>query len=222
MVDRRWLSIRHSNSHLDKGTIVDKINLLALTLAMLISPYSMAEGISKDDYKAGKDKIAAEYKVAKSGCTSFSGNPKDICVAEAKGNEKIARAELEASYKPTAKTHYQARVARAEADYAVAKERCDDKAGNAKDICVKEAKAAEIAAKADAKAQMKSVDANATASDKSADARSKASEQVGDARKDATADKRDADYAVAKEKCDTYAGSAKDGCLKQAKADFGK
>jgi hypothetical protein len=201
---------------------VEKINLLALTLAMLFSPHSMAEGISRDDYKAGKNKIAAEYKSTKAGCASFSGNPKDICVAEAKGNEKIARAELEASYEPTAKRHYQALVARAEADLSVAKERCDDKTGNAKDICVKEAKAAEIAAKADAKAQMKTADANATSSDKSADARSKASEQVTEARKDATADKRDADFAVAKEKCDTYAGSAKDVCLKQAKTDFAR
>jgi len=198
------------------------INMIALAVSLAFSAGAMAAGISEDDYKAGKNKIAAEYKSAKAGCASFSGNPKDICVAEVKGNERIARAELEASYKPTAKTHYQARVARAAADYAVAKERCDDKAGNAKDICVKEAKAAEVAAKADAKAQMKTTDANAKASDKSADARSKASNQATDARKDATEDKRDAEYAVAKEKCDTYAGSVKDGCLKQANADFGK
>lgn len=201
---------------------MNNISILALTLAMLFSPHSMAEGISKDDYKAGKDKISAEYKAAKTGCATFSGNPKDICVAEAKGNEKIARAELEASYKPTSKSHYQALVARAEADLSVAKERCDDQAGNAKDVCLKEAKAAETTAKANAKAQMKTSDANATASDKSADARSKASSEIKDARKDAMADKRDAEYAVAKEKCDTYAGSAKDGCLQQAKAAFGK
>jgi hypothetical protein len=42
-------------------------------------------------------------------------------------------------------------VAKAEADYRVAKERCDDQAGNVKDVCLEEAKAAEAAAKADAK-----------------------------------------------------------------------
>jgi hypothetical protein len=37
--------------------------------------------------------------------------------------------------------------AKSEADYRVAKERCDDKSGNPKDICVEEAKAAQATAK---------------------------------------------------------------------------
>jgi hypothetical protein len=198
------------------------ISVIALALGFAFSAGSMAEGISKDNYKAGKDKIAAEYKSAKAGCASLSGNPNDICVAEAKGNEKVAKAELEASYKPTQKTRYQVRIAKAEADYAVAKERCDDVAGNAKDVCVKQAKATETTAKADAKAHMKTSDANATANEKSAEARSQANNQAAAARKDAAADKLDAQYAVAKEKCDTYADGAKDRCLEQAKARFGK
>lgn len=103
---------------------------------------------------------------------------------------------------PPPDARYQAFVARAEADYGVAKERCDDRAGNTKDVGMKEAKSAETAAKADAKAQMKTSDANATANDKSADAR-----------KDATAEKLEAEYKVAKEKCDTYRERA--GCLRE-------
>ena len=113
----------------------------------------MAQGMAKADYQAGKGAITAEYKSARAACNSFSGNANDICVLEAKGKERVALAELEASYKPGAKTKYDARVAKAEADYSVAKERCDDLAGNPKDVCVKEAKAAQISAKADAKAQ---------------------------------------------------------------------
>jgi len=199
-----------------------KFKVIALALGFAFSAGAMAQSMAKDDYKAGKDKIAAEYKTSKAGCASLSGNANDICVADAKGKEKVALAELEAGYQPSPKTRYQARVARAEADYAVAKERCDDAAGNAKDICLKEAKAAEITAQADAKAQMKTSDANDTANEKTADARSKANNQSADARKDATAAKLDAEYAVAKEKCDTYAGSAKDHCLEQAKLRFGK
>jgi hypothetical protein len=198
------------------------INVIALALSLAFSAGALAQGMSKNDYKAGKDRIAAEYKSAKAGCASLSGNPNDICMAEAKGREKVARAELDASYKPTVKSHYQARIAKAEAAYAVAKERCDDLAGNAKDVCVTEAKAAQTAAKADAKAQMKTSDANAVANEKSADARSKANDQAADARKEATQDKLDAQYEVAKQQCDTYAGSAKDLCLDQAKARFGK
>ncbi len=198
------------------------INFVALALGFAFSAGSMAEGISKGDYKAGKDSIAAEYKSAKASCTSLSGNSNDICEAEARGKEKIAMAELEASYEPTEKNHYDARVAKAEANYAVAKERCDDLAGNTRDVCMKEAKAAETAAKADAKAQMKTSNANATANEKSVDARSTANSKAADARKDAAADKLDAEYGVAKEKCETYAGGAKDNCLDQAKARFSK
>lgn len=187
------------------------INMITLAVGLAFSAGAMAQSMSKDDYKAAKDQIAAEYKSAKAGCASLSANRGDICVAEAKGQEKVARAELEASYKPGPKTRYQVRIAQADADYAVAKERCDDLAGNPKDVCMKEAKAARTSAIADAKVQMKTSDANTTANAKSADAR-----------KDAAADKLDAQYKVEKEKCDTFAGVAKDNCLAQAKARFNK
>jgi hypothetical protein len=61
--------------------------------------------------------------------------------AEAKGKDKVAEAELEAQYKSSKKATYEVSVIRAEADYAVAREKCDDKAGNDKDVYVKEAKA---------------------------------------------------------------------------------
>lgn len=188
-----------------------RVKAVVLAVSLAFSAGAMAQSMSKDDYKAGKDQIEAEYKSAKAGCASLSGNPNDICVATAKGNEKVARAELEASYKPSRKARYQARVALADADYAVAKERCDDLAGNPKDVCMTQAKAAQTSAIADAKVQMKTSDANATANAKSSDAR-----------KDAAAEKLDAQYKVEKEKCDTFAGVAKDSCLAQAKAHFGK
>lgn len=187
------------------------INVVALALACAFSAGTMAQSLSNDDYKAGKNKIAVDYKVAAANCASWSGNPYDICVAEAQGGRKSAEAELNAAYKPSRENRHQVLVAKAEAVYAVARERCDDRAGNAKDVCVKEAKAVQTTAKADAKAQMKTATANDTANEKSADAR-----------KDATADKREAQHALAKEKCDTYAGGAKDHCLAEVKARFDK
>ena len=198
------------------------INSIALAFTLAFSAGAMAEGMSKADYKAGKDKISADFKTARASCDSLSGNASDICAAEAKGNEKVALAELQASYKPSQKTRYEARLAKADAVYDVAKEKCDDLAGNGKDVCLKEAKAAETAAKADAKAQMKVAEANATAGEKTAEARSDASKKGVAARQDATADKSDAQYAVAKEKCDTYSGAAKDSCLDKAKLNFNK
>jgi hypothetical protein len=130
----------------------------------------------------------------------MSGNAKDICMAEASGKEKVAKAELEANYKPSGKASRKVRDEKVEADYKVAMEKCNDKGGNVKDVCVKEAKAAMKSAKADAKANKK----------------------VGEARKDATEDKRDAEYSVAKEKCAAMAGAAKDGCMADAKARYKK
>ena len=203
---------------------MSKLNISAVALAVTFafSAGAMAEGMSKADYKAGMTKISAEYKTDKASCSAYSGNASDVCKVMAKSKEKVAAAELEANYQPTSKHRYEARLARAEGEYAIAKEKCDDMSGNAKDICVKEAKAAETAAIADAKAQMKTTDANATANDKVVDARNDASQKTMDARKDATVDKMDAQYAVAKEKCDTYSGTAKDSCMSQAKAQFGK
>lgn len=187
------------------------IKVIALAAGCAFSVAATAESISKEDYKAGKEKIEAAYKAEKAACSGFSDNRKDICIVQAKGTEKVSRAELEAVYKPDSRSRHDVLVAKAEAGYAVAKERCDDLAGNAKDVCVTEAKAAETAAKAEAKAQMKTSDANAKASEKSAEARV-----------EATKDKTDAGYEVEKEKCDTFAGAVKDQCLDKAKQRFGK
>jgi len=207
-----------------RGIAMNNFNIKALAVAITLafSAGAMAQNVTKTEYKAGKDKISAEYKTAKAACSSLSGNANDICVIEAKGAEKIATAALEAAYKPTTKNFYEVRVAKVAADYGVAKEKCDDLSGNTKDVCVKEAKAVETTAKAEAKAQLKTTDANATANEKSAEAQSKANDTSKQARKDATADEIDASYAVAKEKCDTFAGGAKDTCMDQAKKRFGK
>jgi len=196
------------------------ISLLTFALGFAFSAGAMAQGMSEIDYKDSKDKIAETYKSNKASCDALSGNPKDICEADAKGREKVSLAELEATYKPSSETHYQLRVAKAEADSAVAKERCDDMAGNAKDVCVEQAQAAETTAKAYADAKMKTSDANATANEKTSAARSDADNVAADARKDAAVDARAAEYKVAKEKCDTFAGDIKDRCLGDAKARF--
>ena len=216
----------HSSSSLFtyEGLTVKKLTISAIALAIGVafSAGASAQNLSKDEYKAGKTDIAAGYKTAKTGCNSLAGNAKDICVADAKGKEKVARAELEARYKPGLKAQYNLRVAKADADYSVAREKCDDKDGNVKDVCVKEAKSIRTAAKADAKTQLKTADANKVANQKTVEARIKADKKSLDARQDAASGKRDADYAVAKEKCDAFAGDTKDRCITEAKARFGK
>lgn len=177
-----------------------KLKTTILLAALLALPMAQAATMSKPDYQAAKSRIDADYKAGKSACASFSANAKDICIEQAKGKEKVARAELEFGY--TAKPADQNKVleARAKSAYAVARERCDDVAGNTKDVCVKEAKATEVKALADAKM----------------------GKQISEARSDAGDARRDADYKVAAEKCEALAGDAKSACMADAKARFGK
>jgi len=47
---------------------------------------ALAQGLSKDQYKAAKQKITAEYAADKTACDSLSGNTKDSCLTQAKAN----------------------------------------------------------------------------------------------------------------------------------------
>lgn len=190
---------------------------ISKTLFVLLASAGLAvSGVSAaNTTKEARDQsikaAEAQYKSDKAMCDSLSGNAKDICVEEAKGKEKVAKADAKAGYEGTPKAREAARVARADATYEVAKEKCDDLAGNAKDVCVKEAKAAHVKATADAK-----VDRVATENSRDN------VQKTAAVRADAAQDKRDADYKVAMEKCDSLAGNAKDMCVRDAKARYGK
>lgn len=168
--------------------------------AMLAFPLAQAATMARSDYKAAKSRISATYKADKAACASFTANAKDVCIEQAKAKEKVARAELEYAYSDTTRNENKVLVAKAEATYAVAKEKCDDLSGNAKDVCVKEAKVVETQALADAKVGKK---VNAA---------------ITDAAKDVT----DAKYKAAAEKCESMSGDAKASCMANAKADAGK
>jgi hypothetical protein len=115
-------------------------------------PIKNAEVAFSKEYRAEKDVIEADYKVAKANCKSLSDNAKDICIKEAKGKEKVAKAELEAKRKGTVHSQYDVLKAKAEAAYDVAKEKCDDLKGADKSACKKQAKADESKSMAEAKA----------------------------------------------------------------------
>jgi hypothetical protein len=133
-----------------------KSNVILIALGFSVSSVVTAQQqrLPSDVYEvyvADKERIEREYKADKARCDSFDGNAEDICEAEAKGREEVAKAELEDKYRPSKESRYEVRAARAKADYRVAKERCDDLSGNVKDVCLEEAKAAQAAAIADAK-----------------------------------------------------------------------
>ena len=61
-------------------------------------------------------------------------------MSEAKGVEKIAKAELEAAYEPSARHTEKVTKVKHDAAYDIAKEKCDDSTGDAKSACKKDAK----------------------------------------------------------------------------------
>ncbi len=214
--------------------------LFAAVIATALSSGTIAQGMSREEYAAQKEGINSEYQSARSACESHSGNDKNICMAEAMGKAKVAKAELESRYKPEPRTLYKARIARSGADYSVAWQKCNDLAGTMKNVCIQEARSAEATALASAMAEMKISRANAIAAEKSAKAhrkartntygerleadkaatvaRVKANSEAADARKNAEIIRREAAYAVEKEKCESFAGNVKERCLADAKA----
>src|SRR5450432_1296509 len=137
--------------------------------AQMNSP--MTAPMSKANYTQAVKDADTQYKIDKDACASLSGNAKDICIAEAKGKDDVAKADAEAAYQNTPKARESARVAHAQANYNVAIEKCDDLAGNPKDVCVKEAKAGLVKGKADAKVDRVAADTRVDGAAKRADAR---------------------------------------------------
>ena len=117
-----------------------------------------ADAGARDEYKADKDKIEADYKQAKAQCKSMNGNAKDVCEKQAKADEKVAKAELDAKRKGNdPASDYKVAETKAKANYDVAKEKCDDMKGKEKSACKKQAKADEDKALAEAKSLRKNV-----------------------------------------------------------------
>lgn len=168
--------------------------------ALLAAAPAQAAQVSKTDYKAGKDKIEADYKADKAACQPLTANALDVCHEEAKAKEKNARAALEYAYTGKAADEQKLLKVKADTAYDVAKEKCDDQTGNAKDVCVQEAKTTHTKALADAKLV----------------------KEVKSAGKEAMEDKRDAEMKLAREKCDALSGDAKSSCIDAAKARLGK
>jgi hypothetical protein len=174
--------------------------LVGAALALAGRVHAAPTPEAKVAYAQARDSAAAGFKTARARCNLIAGNPKDLCVAEAKAERVRVEEEANASYQNTLKAYTQARMRIASANFDRDKTRCAALTGNEKDVCVKQAKATLIAAQADAKADRKTIEA----------------------RDEAREDKLTAAYRVALEKCDAFAGAAKDQCVGAAKSAYGK
>jgi len=139
-----------------------KLTIVASALALAFA--GAAQAADKVDHKmkkADEDRVKADYKEAMAKCKPMSGNEKEVCEADAKGKEKIAKAEVEQKYDPSPRHERNVDEAKAEHEYKVAKEKCDASKGKEESACEKDAKAKYERAKADIKAKHAS-DSNRT------------------------------------------------------------
>jgi hypothetical protein len=132
----------------------------AAIAACCVATASFAMG--GEEVRAETIRIGAQYHAAMAHCQRLQGNLKEVCEADAKGQLRVAQAERDAKLLGDADHTYQVRLARADADYRVANERCNDMRGDAVAICQKDAQAAHLKAQQDA--QVKRVEAPPAAS----------------------------------------------------------
>ncbi|WP_426164026.1 BON domain-containing protein [Pseudoduganella sp. R-34] len=125
--------------------------ILCISLAALFSTsFAVAQAADNDAYKAAKDKAESDYKVAKDNCKSLKGNAEDICKDEAKVAEARAILDATRQHQNTPRDVEKAQKKLADAEYDLAKERCDDMSGSAKSACKSDAKSAHKTALANA------------------------------------------------------------------------
>lgn len=121
-----------------------KKHLMGVALALALGAAGVVAGteaaMRKDAFEAAQDRIEAQAKAQRQACGRLQGNAKDVCQMQAAGWQKVARAQLEAEHEPGPEAEKKLKFARADADHAVAKQRCAVLKDRAKDRCVDQAK----------------------------------------------------------------------------------
>ncbi len=97
-------------------------------------------------YQAALKRIDQQGKADRKACKRLEGNARDVCEAQARGDEEVARARLRAQHEPSPEAEKLAKFSEADAEYEVAKVRCDAARPWLKDSCRERAKAAHEAA----------------------------------------------------------------------------
>lgn len=136
-----------------------KFRVIAASIALAMASGAQAQqasgtpGASPAGQPSQAELITQQHQAAMDKCNTMKDNAKDICKAEADGQKKIAEAQAKLSERDTPKNRLELGEAKAEAQYKVAKEKCDDQVGDAKNACQKEAKATRDMAMAQARKQ---------------------------------------------------------------------
>lgn len=99
-----------------------------------------SDATARNRQQLAETKADAAYNVAKERCDDLAGNPKDVCVKEAKATRAKALADAKAN-KEVSAARSDAADDKRDAEYKVAVEKCDALAGDAKASCIASAKA---------------------------------------------------------------------------------
>jgi hypothetical protein len=119
----------------------------AIALAVCTTPG--AQGLGKAEYLAARKTLESDFRTAKIGCEPMLGNVRTICMADVRGREVVALAELRAAYEPSTESLMEVRILKARAGLALARARCEEVPAPRKAACGTEAEAAHGAALAE-------------------------------------------------------------------------
>jgi hypothetical protein len=196
-------------------TRMKRMTLISSAAALVLAAAAGAglaldKGPSADGYKAALARIEQQRNKDDAACKRLKDNALEICKLQAEGRQKVARAELEAQHKPSPDAERQVKVAKADADYRVARQRCST-AGARKDACLAQAKDQRTAA-----IRLATVEKVHRMSELRAKAEE---ERKGD--KDAKPETPAQRFAGRKAYCEMQ-GPERDHCLAEAKRQFHK
>lgn len=133
------------------ATIAAALLVSATALGISAAVDSPRSLMSPVDYGAAKKAIEGEAHAALAKCRDQENSAKDLCKAEAKADERIRKADLEAQYRGTVSAAADAKLARAKAQYDVARAKCSDQRSEDKISCMRQARAEKAKALSDAK-----------------------------------------------------------------------
>jgi osmotically-inducible protein OsmY len=167
-------------------------------------------------YRNLTQKAESAYRAATAKCDARSGNDKDVCMAEARLTRTRTEADALSKYNHTAASHAKARANVADAEYDLAKAKCDARSGADKDSCMDNAKSVHTAALADVKAE-RTERATATGSSGGGATGASGGGNTGSGGLVTGTDTRDPAKAAAVDKCAQMSGDAKTSCLVETK-----
>lgn len=114
---------------MNKANFIAAVAGVTLASATLVMATVGASGprsslFSPEEYEAAGQAIEGDTRLALLACRKLEPSAKAVCTAEAKAQDRIRRADLDARYLGTFDAAYSAQVARVEAEFDVEMKRC--------------------------------------------------------------------------------------------------